>query len=109
MTITNVTKKPQFIEKKYKKKYKEPYKEVVEFGQEWLKGRGVLWIDHPLKNKIPKWATICGNCKNDETKIIAAHWEIDIHTGNPFWDCEVYCDKCKRYTQYSLARDEKIE
>jgi len=100
LTIVNVTKKPQFIEKKYKKKYKEPYKHVTELGEEWLKGTGVSWDEHPLKKYIPKWATVCDNCKNDETKIIAARCEIDIHSGGePNWDIEVYCEKCKRYTQ----------
>ena len=95
-----VTRNPKFIQKKYKKIYKEPYKKVIEFGAEWYKGTGILWGDHPLKNYIPKWASACALCKN-ETKIIAAHYVLHVDSGNISWDCEVYCENCKRYTQRS--------
>ena len=102
MTEKNVTKKPQFIEKKYKKIYKEPYKKMQEYGNEWYKGAGVTWKDHPLKPYIPKWAAVCGNCENDEPLIIAAHCEIKLQDSEDHeWELELYCSKCKKYTQHS--------
>jgi hypothetical protein len=98
-----ITKKPFFVDEKYKKMFKgEPCKHLIEYGEEWYKGTGVEWNEHPLKSYLPKWASVCAQCKED-SKIIAARLVIDPHSGTSYWENEVYCEKCKKFTQRTNA------
>jgi len=107
LTWTWLHEKPKLIEEDYKTRYKEPVKKVHKLGQDWYLGTGIAWKDHPLKNYIPEWAgTKCKNCNSKNTKIIAAQWSVAFHSGDIYWDCEIFCEDCGKYTQRAYAEND---
>jgi hypothetical protein len=102
-----VNDQPSHIEKNYKSTFRPPIEEVRKGGQDWFLGTGVLWKDHPLKDYIPEWAgTRCGNCKGTNTKIIAAQWSVSYASGDSYWDCEIFCEDCEKYTQRAFSEND---
>ena len=98
---------PRLIEKDYKTKYTKPLVKYHKRGQDWYLGTGIVWEKHPLKSDIPKWAgSKCGNCKSENTKIIAAQWCVSYASGDAYWDCEIYCEDCGKYTQRAYAEND---
>jgi len=99
-----INNEPQLIDKDYKKRYDEPCKEIRESGKTWYKGTGINWEKHPLKRFIPKFG--CANCNNKDVKIIAAQFSVHPMSGDRYWDCEVFCAKCGKYTQRAYAEND---
>jgi hypothetical protein len=97
----NVSDTPRFIAADYEATYSEPYVKVRQYGQDWYLGKGVRWEDHPLKGYIPKYRW--GNCESENVKIIAAQWCVSYASGDQYFDCELICADCGKYTQYSYA------
>ena len=97
-----ISDKPSLI--KNKDMYKEPCKKYNEMGKTWYRGTGISWEKHPLKEFIPKFK--CGNCGNEDVKIIAAQFNVHMMSGDRYWDCEVYCIKCGKYTQRAYAEND---
>ena len=104
-----VGKKPRLIEKDYKTIYKEPAKCVegsLSSTGAVFKGTGAYKKDHPHMGFIPEWAIVCGKCKNDNPLILYTHWVVNIHSGDAYWDVEVFCEKCKRFTLRAYAEND---
>ncbi len=94
-----ITDKPRFIELNYKIRYDKFQILVKKLGQEWYLGTGVVWEAHSLKHHIPKFP--CGNCNSENVKVIAAQWNVSSHSGDKYWECEIACGDCVKYTQRS--------
>ncbi len=92
---------PKLIEADYKTRYTDPFIEIEEGGQTWYKGTGVAWENHPLKGHFPKYP--CGNCGNKDVKIIAAQWSVSYASGDAYWDVEIACEQCGKYTKYAYT------
>jgi len=98
---------PKLTEEDYKTRYTELVKKVHRSGQDWYLGTGIAWEDHPLKDNIPEWAgTKCGNCDSENTRIIAAQWSVSFHSGDVYWDCEIFCEDCGKYSQRAYAEND---
>jgi len=70
-------------------------------GGGWHRGTGVRWDDHPLGRLIPHSA--CGACGGRDVLVVAAQRCVHPHSGDEYWDSEVRCCTCGRYTQRSFA------
>ncbi len=68
------------------------------------RGSGISQGEHPLKDRINFYE--CGNCKNKNTKIIYAKWVVHPMSGDVYWDYEMHCEKCGKYTTYSYAEND---
>lgn len=102
MTSEWINNEPQLIEKDYKKRYKTPCSLFKGF-QNWYKGTGISPQDHPLNGYINMKG--CGNCKSENVKVIAAEWNVAYHSGDVYWDYEIYCEDCGKYTQRAYAEN----
>ncbi len=92
---------PKFVPKDYKKIYTNPCSKFKEFGQKWYKGTGVSPKGHPLKGHIR--FSGCGNCESENVEVIAAQWSVSYASCDQYWDYEIFCEDCGKYTQRSYA------
>ncbi|MBD3253910.1 MAG: hypothetical protein GF383_02405 [Candidatus Lokiarchaeota archaeon] len=95
---------PQLISKDYREKYTSACEKYKESGQIWYKGMGIPIENHPLKDYI--WFKGCGNCESNEVKIIAAQWSVHPMSGDRYWDYEIFCENCGKYTQRAFAEND---
>jgi hypothetical protein len=100
-----ISDKPKFVSKNYKTKYDKPcIPEEIEYDLEMSHvGTGIEPENHPLNNHIRFHG--CENCKSDHVKVIYAHWCVSPHSGDSYWDYELYCEDCQKYTQSSFAEN----
>ncbi len=102
MSQESVTEKPQYVPDNYGTAFKEGCVLFPDI-QDWYKGTGVVTADHPLRESIPFEG--CGNCSNKKVDIIAAQYTVHPNSGDAYWDYEVFCDECDRFTQRSFAEN----
>lgn len=96
--------KPHFVPENYKEIYKLPCEKFKEMGQKWYRGTGIPIEDHPLNGHIR--FSGCKNCESDDVLVIAAQWSVSYHSGDQYWDYEIYCNNCGKYTQRSYAEND---
>ena len=100
---SNVSDTPRMVDEDYKKKYPDPC--IADEGNSGFKmiyfGLGITRNKHPLKKRINMRE--CGNCNNADVKVIYAQWSVHPMSGDTYWDYEVYCEKCKKYSSRSFA------
>ena len=70
-------------------------------GFKWYKGTGIAPSAHPLAGHIP--FKECAGCGSDRVLIIAAQWNVHWLNGDEYWDYEIECQVCQRFTQRSFA------
>lgn len=99
-----ITDNPRFVPNNYKELYSAPCEKIKEYGQTWYKGTGISFVDHPLKNHI--WFNGCGNCESNNVKVLAAQWSVSYHSGDQYWDYEIFCEDCGKYTQRAYAEND---
>lgn len=94
---------PYLTSADYRTKYSEPCVKVKQYGQTWYFGTGIAPEEHPLKGHIGIRG--CGNCQSENVKVIAAQRSVSYASGDQYWDCEVYCEDCGKYTQRAYAEN----
>ena len=67
------------------------------------RGTGVPIEDHPLKRNCNMHG--CGNCESDNVKVIYAQWSVSVASGDAYWDYEVICEDCGKYTSRSFSEN----
>lgn len=93
--------KPRFVPENYKEVFASPCEKFKESGQEWYKRTGIPPEEHPLKGNI--WFSGCENCESEKVKVIAAQWSVSFHSGDQYFDYELFCENCGKYTQRAFA------
>ena len=98
-----VSKKPSLTSLNYKTKYDTPF--VVEkkkkTGFEWYRGTGVEPRLHPLKDQIN--FIDCRNCNSKNVHVIAAQWNVNLTNGDQYYDYELGCLDCEKFTRVTFA------
>lgn len=94
---------PECTEKDYQTRYKKPCLKVEVGFQSWYLGTGVLLKKHPLKKFLS--VDRCGECGSEDFLVIAAQHSIHPQTGDEYWDCEIACNECGKYTLFSYAEN----
>jgi hypothetical protein len=95
---------PRLVPANYKALYSTPC-ELMPDGFEWYKGTGIVAAKHPLEGWI-LFSTDCGACESEDTLIIAAQWSVNYHNGDRYWDYELACQSCGKFTQRSFAEND---
>ncbi|MHA1760307.1 MAG: hypothetical protein ACTSXA_06765 [Candidatus Heimdallarchaeota archaeon] len=96
---------PRLAPANYREIYDKPCELVGEFN--WLKqvyrGTGVAPKDHPAEN-VP--IGNCENCKSENVLAIYTQWSVSPHSGDKYWDYEIFCEDCGKYTSKSYAEND---
>ena len=95
---TRHTDKPQFIREDYATAYTEACTRV-DGPQTWYLGTGIAPDDHPLADDIS--LVMCDACKSLDVLVIAAQHNIHPFSGDAYWDAEIACNECGKFTQGS--------
>jgi len=94
---------PRLTESDYKTRYESPC--VFDGGGDgdfdWYRGTGIKKKDHPLSKKV--WPGDCGHCESDDVLVIAAQHNVHTFSGDEYWDAEIACNECEKYTHFSYV------
>ena len=97
---------PRIASKDYHTLYDKPL--VPDDSNEWLgmtfRGTGVRIDDHPCKNRLHMRG--CGECSSNNVMVIYAQWSVSPHSGDSYWDYEVVCDDCGKFTARSFNEND---
>jgi hypothetical protein len=79
-------------------------------GQDWFIGKGLRPYQHPGKNELRVLGehlplTTCGCCSGKNVFVIALQGCVAGHSGDAYYDYEIYCCDCKNYTAFSYAEN----
>lgn len=66
-------------------------------------GNGISLHEHPLYKKPIKMKPC--NCGSFNAKVIFAKYCIHPMSGDLYWDYEIFCPDCKKYTLRSYAEN----
>ena len=92
--------RPMLVPLDFKTRFTSPCEQHPD-GFEWYKGTGIVANEHPLAKYIPFKG--CANCDNDDVLVIAAQWNVNMMNGDEYWDYEIECQQCRKYTKRSFA------
>ena len=72
----------------------------------WMEyyGSGVDIEDHPLKDRCNMHG--CAECKSDNVKVIYGKWCVSTHSGDSYFDYEVVCEDCGKFTARSFNEND---
>ncbi|MCB1306581.1 MAG: hypothetical protein KDK30_00300 [Leptospiraceae bacterium] len=98
-----VTETPTFTTPDYRTRYVTPCvsdrKDPMDF--EWYRGTGIDPQRHPLAPVIRFGA--CQNCESANVLVIAAQHNVHRMSGDVYYDYELSCNDCNRFTRVSFA------
>lgn len=89
---------PRLVPADYKTVFTAPCARF-EGGQTWYKGTGVAPAVHPLHLPVEG----CEACQSTEVLVIAAQYSSSPMNGDEYWDYEIECQACGKFTQRSYA------
>ncbi len=69
----------------------------------WMEffGTGVPMSEHPLEGYCNFYG--CGECKSDNVKVIYGKWCVSTSSGDAYWDYEIVCEDCGKFTARSFS------
>ncbi|MGY5854803.1 MAG: hypothetical protein RTU92_14640 [Candidatus Thorarchaeota archaeon] len=106
MLYEKVTDVPRIASKDYLTEYDVPISPADD--NDWIAmvytGTGVSIDEHPLNGKI--WMKGCGNCESENVKVIYAQWSVSPHSGDAYWDYEMICSDCGKFTSRSFNEND---
>ena len=72
----------------------------------WMEffGTGIPINEHPLENRCNMHG--CGECKSDNVKVIYGKWCVSTHSGDAYWDYEIACGECGKFTARSFSEND---
>ena len=100
-----ISETPRMVDEDYKEKYPEDC--IADEDNSGLKkiyfGSGIAPSKHPLKKHVRFGK--CENCNDPDVKVIYAQWSVHPMSGDAYWDYELFCEKCKKYSSRSYAEN----
>jgi len=67
-------------------------------------GTGIPPASHPLNGTIPMRG--CAHCGSDNVLVLYAQWSVSVHSGDCYWDYEIVCQECQKFTTRSFAEND---
>jgi hypothetical protein len=106
MLYERVTDSPSFVSKEYETEYKSPLipNERNEGIWQEFYGTGIPIDGHPLERHINFGD--CGACESSNVKVIYATWSVSTASGDSYWDAEIVCDDCGKFTARSFNEND---
>ena len=106
MLYERITDSPSFVPKGYETEYSEPLIANEENEGIWQEfyGTGVPIDGHPLKKHINFYS--CGECESSEVMVIYATWSVSTASGDAYWDYEIACRDCGKFTARSFNEND---
>ena len=106
MLYERVTDTPSFVSEEYKTEFSEPIipNDDNEMVSREYYGTGVQINEHPLKNHINFYG--CGECESTNVKVIYGQWCVSTASGDAYWDYEIVCDDCGKFTARSYNEND---
>ncbi|MFW9768713.1 MAG: hypothetical protein ACFFF9_03305 [Candidatus Thorarchaeota archaeon] len=106
MLYERVTDSPSFVPEDYASAYGQHIIENTKNDWTWREyyGTGVLIENHPLKDHINFRG--CGECKSDNVKVIYGMWCVSTASGDAYWDSEIVCEDCGKFTARSFNEND---
>lgn len=99
-----ISESPQLVPSDYKTCFNSPC-ECIPDQQgshfEWYVGTGIAPHDHPLASHI--FFAGCAACGSEQVLVIAAQWNVSYASGDAYWDYEIVCQECHKYTKRAYA------
>lgn len=96
---------PRLAPKEWKSIFNEEL--VPDQNNDWdgliYRGTGVVIDEHPMKDRLHMHG--CGNCNSEDVIIIYAQWSVSVASGNEYWDYEMFCKNCEKYTSRSFSEN----
>ena len=106
MLYETVEDTPRIASKDFATIYNEPL--IADENNDWLgmvfRGSGISVDDHPLKERMNMRG--CGACSSDNVKVIYAQWSVSPHSGDSYWDYEIICADCGKFTARSFNEND---
>jgi hypothetical protein len=104
MPDTSVRDTPYFVPADYQTHFAEPCAFFPNYKmQDWYLGTGIKPGDHPLAWRIP--FDNCGQCQSANVLVIAAQFVVHPMSGDLYWDYEIVCADCGKFTTRSYAEN----
>ena len=97
---------PVLASQNYASSYEHPLVENSDNEWTWMEffGTGVPIETHPLNGKANMYG--CAECKSDNVMVIYAKWCVSTHSGDAYWDYEIKCGDCGKYTARSFNEND---
>ncbi len=72
----------------------------------WMEytGRGIEIAEHPLRERLNMHG--CANCSSDNVLVIYAKWCVSTASGDAYWDYEIVCTDCTKFTARSFSEND---
>jgi len=94
---------PMLVPEDYKTRFASPCEQQSSRDFPWYKGTGIEPAKHPLHWDIPFQYASCKACDSKQVLVIAAQWNVSYSNGDKYWDYEVECQECGKFTKRSYA------
>jgi hypothetical protein len=106
MLYERITDIPSFVCEDYASQHPEP---IIEDSQnDWTEreyyGSGISVENHPLKSHIN--FNGCGECESENVKVIYSRWCVSTASGDAYWDYEIICENCGKFTARSFNEND---
>lgn len=96
---------PRLVPANFREIYESPCELIGEF--DWLqqiyRGTGITPEGHPAKN-IP--FSDCENCQSKNVLVLYTQWSVSPHSGDKYWDFEIVCNDCGKFTSKSYSEND---
>lgn len=92
---------PRFTRPDYKTYYRDPCVREEDFGKTWYRGTGIVRSEHPLADRLS--FSTCDGCESRDVLVIAAQRSVHPMSGDLYYDYELECCRCGRFTARSFA------
>ena len=101
-----VTDAPTFVPQGYETEFSEPIMPNEDNEMVWREfyGTGIPIEEHPLKSHINFYG--CGVCKSSNVKVIYGKWCVSTASGDAYWDYEIACKSCGKFTARSFNEND---
>lgn len=106
MLYERVTDTPSFVSIEYETEFSEPIipNEMNEMAWQEFYGTGVPFDGHPLEKHIN--FNGCGACESSNVNVIYATWSVSTASGDAYWDYEIVCGDCGKFTARSFNEND---
>lgn len=106
MLYERITDSPSLVSEEYEKEFDEPILENSNNDWQWSEyfGTGVAIEAHPLKDAIKMSG--CGECESSDVKVIYGRWCVSTASGDVYWDYEIVCNDCGKFTARSFNEND---
>ncbi len=106
MLYETVTEVPRIASKDYASRFSEPL--IPDGNNDWIgmiyRGSGVSIEEHPLSGRMNMHG--CGECKSSNVLVIYAQWSVSTASGDAYWDYEIVCGDCGKFTARSFSEND---